>query len=253
MHKVPSCGWAFEKIVTYRAEFSTGRKARLYETDGATLALGREVEPGGSSGHDLQRNKHDRALIGDPRNDENLIVSQLQVAFLRFHNAVANRVASAQPGLDGPELFALAQTVIDPTRAGATVVCADIDAERVERLNKGEVPILEDGLPELLAEGLASRRLRFVLGAPNAARTAAFVFLCVPTPQGDDGSADLSYIEAAAAEIRRVATLPGMVSVFIRPNPAIDWRPFNDAVYDPIWQAASDTGVPIALHPFFAA
>ncbi len=47
-------------------------------------------------------------------------------------------------------------------------------------------------------------------------------------------------------------TLPGMVSVFMRPNPAVDWRPFNDPVYDPIWQAASDTGLPIALHPFLA-
>jgi uncharacterized protein len=57
----------------------------------------------------------------------------------------------------------------------------------------------------------------------------------------------------AAAEIRRVATLPGMVSVFMRPNPAVDWRPFNDSLYDPIWQAAADTGLPIAMHPFFAA
>jgi predicted TIM-barrel fold metal-dependent hydrolase len=60
-------------------------------------------------------------------------------------------------------------------------------------------------------------------------------------------------VARVAAEIRRVATLPGMVSVFMRPNPAVDWRPFNDAVYDPIWQAASETGLPIALHPFFAA
>jgi predicted TIM-barrel fold metal-dependent hydrolase len=60
-------------------------------------------------------------------------------------------------------------------------------------------------------------------------------------------------VERVAAEIRRVATLPGMVSVFMRPNPAIDWRAFNDAVYDPIWQAAADTGLPIALHPFLAA
>ena len=49
-----------------------------------------------------------------------------------------------------------------------------------------------------------------------------------------------------------MADLPGMVSVFMRPNPAVDWRPFNDPVYDPIWQAASDTGLPIALHPFLA-
>ena len=57
-------------------------------------------------------------------------------------------------------------------------------------------------------------------------------------------------VARVAAEIRRVAELPGMVSVFMRPNPSVDWRPFNDPVYDPIWQAAQDTGLPIALHPF---
>ncbi len=56
-------------------------------------------------------------------------------------------------------------------------------------------------------------------------------------------------VPRVAAEIRRVAELPGMVSVFMRPNPAVDWRPFNDPVYDPIWAAAADTGLPIALHP----
>jgi predicted TIM-barrel fold metal-dependent hydrolase len=59
-------------------------------------------------------------------------------------------------------------------------------------------------------------------------------------------------VARVAAEIRRVAELPGMVSVYMRPNPAVDWRPFNDPVYDPIWQAASDTGLPIAFHPFLA-
>jgi predicted TIM-barrel fold metal-dependent hydrolase len=59
-------------------------------------------------------------------------------------------------------------------------------------------------------------------------------------------------VAGVAAEIRRVADLPGMVSIFMRPNPAVDWRPFNDPVYDPIWQAASDTGLPIALHPFLS-
>lgn len=59
-------------------------------------------------------------------------------------------------------------------------------------------------------------------------------------------------VERVAAEIHRVADLPGMVSVFMRPNPAVDWRPFNDPVYDPIWRAASETGLPIGLHPFLA-
>ena len=84
---------------------------------------------------------------------------------------------------------------------GHTVVCADLDAAKVESLQRGEVPILEAGLDELVREGLRSGRLRFVLGAADALDDAEFVYLCVPTPQGADGSADLSYIEAAAREI----------------------------------------------------
>ncbi len=59
-------------------------------------------------------------------------------------------------------------------------------------------------------------------------------------------------VAGVAAEIRRVAELPGMVSVFMRPNPAVDWRPFNDPVYDPLWAASADTGLPIAFHPFLS-
>ena len=103
-------------------------------------------------------------------------------------------------------------TAVCLAHLGHQVVCADIDAERVERLNKGEVPILEDGLPELLAEGLSSRRLRFVLGAKNAAGISGFVFLCVPTPQAEDGSADLSFVDAVAREIAPVLR-PGTVVI----------------------------------------
>ena len=84
---------------------------------------------------------------------------------------------------------------------GHTVVCADIDADKVARLSRGELPIVEDGLAPLLASGLESGRLSFVVGAAAAAADCEIAFLCVPTPQGDDGSADLSYIEAASTEI----------------------------------------------------
>ena len=87
---------------------------------------------------------------------------------------------------------------------GHDVVCADIDAEKVARLTRGEVPIVEHRLDELLTEGLREGNLRFVVGAAAAVADAEIVFLCVPTPQGDDGSADLSYVEAAAAEIAPV-------------------------------------------------
>ena len=95
---------------------------------------------------------------------------------------------------------------------GHDVACADIDAERVARLSKGEVPILEEGLPRLVAEGLAARRLSFVVGASTAAADAEIVLLCVPTPQGDDGAADLSYVEDVAREIAPVLR-PGTVVV----------------------------------------
>src|SRR4051794_1939631 len=84
---------------------------------------------------------------------------------------------------------------------GHEVIGTDVDADRVEMLNRGEVPILEAGLDNLLREGLDGGRLRFVVGSIESASQSEFVYLCVPTPQGDDGSADLSYIEAAAREI----------------------------------------------------
>jgi UDPglucose 6-dehydrogenase len=84
---------------------------------------------------------------------------------------------------------------------GHEVVCADVDADKVAQLSRGEIPIVELGLDKLVEEGLRSGRLRFVLGAANAVRDCDIAFLCVPTPQGEDGSADLSYIEAAAREI----------------------------------------------------
>ena len=95
---------------------------------------------------------------------------------------------------------------------GHDVVCADIDAERVARLAKGEVPIREERLPRLVAEGIAARRLSFVVGAANAVRDAEVVLLCVPTPQGDDGAADLSYVEDVSREIAP-ALRPGAVVV----------------------------------------
>ena len=84
---------------------------------------------------------------------------------------------------------------------GHEVICADIDVEKVARLNRGEIPIHEPGLDRVVEEGRASGRLTFVVGAAVAARHSEFAYLCVPTPEGADGSADLSYIEAAAREI----------------------------------------------------
>jgi UDPglucose 6-dehydrogenase len=93
---------------------------------------------------------------------------------------------------------------------GHRVVCADVDEGKVARLCTGEVPILEPGLPELVAQGLAAGRLRFVVGAAAAvgqgSEAAEVIFLCVPTPMGTGGAADLSAVEAVVTEVR--ALLP---------------------------------------------
>jgi len=95
---------------------------------------------------------------------------------------------------------------------GHHVVCGDIDVRKVAMLNDGHIPIVEDGLETIVNESRTAGRLEFVLGAQAAAEGADIVFLCVPTPQGDDGSADLSYIEQAAAQIAPVLK-PGAVVV----------------------------------------
>jgi UDPglucose 6-dehydrogenase len=84
---------------------------------------------------------------------------------------------------------------------GHDVICADIDPGRVERLSQGILPIYEPGLQEIVEAEIASGRLRFVVGAAHAVTDCEFAYLCVQTPQGDDGSADLTYLQQAAAEI----------------------------------------------------
>jgi Animal haem peroxidase len=85
----------------------------LYETDGIRLALGDPVSKDPAvGGPDLQRDKRGRAIIGDPRNDENLIVSQLQVTFIKFHNAVVERVKQESSQLSDDETFKRAQQLV---------------------------------------------------------------------------------------------------------------------------------------------
>ncbi|GAA1270775.1 UDP-glucose 6-dehydrogenase [Planotetraspora silvatica] len=87
---------------------------------------------------------------------------------------------------------------------GHHVVCADVDEEKVKRLSAGDVDILEPRLADLVAEGLASGRLSFVRGATAAVTGAEVVFLCVPTPMGVGGVADLAAVESVIEEVREL-------------------------------------------------
>lgn len=84
---------------------------------------------------------------------------------------------------------------------GHRVACLDIDESKIDSLNKGIVPIVEAGLPDLVSAGLADGSLSFTTRVIDAVANAEVVFLCLPTPQGDDGSADLSYVMSAVTTI----------------------------------------------------
>jgi UDPglucose 6-dehydrogenase len=95
---------------------------------------------------------------------------------------------------------------------GHVVVCADIDEARVSRLCAGRVDILEPGLPELVAAGMEQGRLSFVTAIRAAAGNADMVFLCVPTPSGPRGVADLTSVRSVITELRSYLA-PGSIVV----------------------------------------
>jgi UDPglucose 6-dehydrogenase len=80
--------------------------------------------------------------------------------------------------------------------SGNKVTCVDIDAAKVARLRKGEIPIYEPGLAELVQRNFGAKRLSFTTDLAEAASKAKLVFLAVGTPSSDDGSADLSALWA---------------------------------------------------------
>ena len=122
---------------------------------------------------------------------------------------------------------------------GHDVVCVDKDPRKIEMLEKGEIPIYEPGLDELLATNVAAGRLSFTLDLETAVQGAEAVFIAVGTPtRRGDGHADLTYVMAAAAEVAQVAkdyvvivtksTVPvgtnrKVAAVVAEANPALDF------------------------------
>jgi UDPglucose 6-dehydrogenase len=85
--------------------------------------------------------------------------------------------------------------------AGNHVICVDVDARKVERLNNGEVPIHEPGLDAIIERCRAAGRLEFTTDAKKAVEHGLFQLIAVGTPPGEDGSADLNYVLAVARTI----------------------------------------------------
>jgi UDPglucose 6-dehydrogenase len=85
--------------------------------------------------------------------------------------------------------------------AGNHVICVDVDAKKIERLNQGEVPIHEPGLDTLIKRNAAAGRLEFTTDAAKGVEHGLFQIIAVGTPPDEDGSADLRYVLSVARTI----------------------------------------------------
>lgn len=92
-------------------------------------------------------------------------------------------------------------TGVGMAELGHSVVGADIDAAKVSSLTAGISPIAEAGMNEGIARNVSAGRLSFTTDVLGSLSGAEVVFFCLPTPQGDDGSADLSYVQSVAQQI----------------------------------------------------
>jgi UDPglucose 6-dehydrogenase len=89
---------------------------------------------------------------------------------------------------------------------GNHVICVDIDAEKVARMQNGEIPIYEPGLEVIFERNTRQGRLKFTTDLKEAVDASEIIFLALPTPPGEDGSADLSYIMAVAEDLSSIIT-----------------------------------------------
>jgi UDPglucose 6-dehydrogenase len=87
---------------------------------------------------------------------------------------------------------------------GNQVVCVDIDVNKVEQMRRGEVPIYEPHLDVLFERNIKANRLRFTTSLEEGVEHAEIIFLALPTPPGEDGSADLSYILGVASQLGKL-------------------------------------------------
>ena len=89
---------------------------------------------------------------------------------------------------------------------GNNVICVDINAEKVKMMQEGQIPIYEPHLDVLFERNIKDGRLQFTTNLAEAVKDAKVIFLALPTPPGEDGSADLSYILGVANDLGKILT-----------------------------------------------
>ncbi|HRA56948.1 MAG TPA: nucleotide sugar dehydrogenase, partial [Thermomonas sp.] len=133
---------------------------------------------------------------------------------------------------------------------GHDVVCVDIDAGKVERLNAGVIPIFEPGLTPMVQTNHAAGRLRFTTDAAQGIAHGDVVFIAVGTPSDEDGSADLSYVLAVARSIGQSMQAP-LVVVNKSTVPVGTADKVRAAISDVLAQRGIDIAFDVVSNPEF--
>src|SRR3954467_10679577 len=90
------------------------------------------------------------------------------------------------------------------SETGNNVICIDIDADKVAKLQSGQITIYEPGLDVLFQRNIKEGRLHFTTSLEEAIENASLIFLALPTPPGGDGSADLSFVLGVAEHLGKI-------------------------------------------------
>jgi UDPglucose 6-dehydrogenase len=126
---------------------------------------------------------------------------------------------------------------------GNEVICVDIDQTKIDKLTNGQITIYEPGLEKLFLRNQREERLSFTTSLEDGIRDAAIVFLALPTPQGEDGSADLKYVLSVAQHLGKImngykiiidkSTVPVGTAEKVRDAIAVNYKGEFDVVSNP--------------------
>lgn len=134
---------------------------------------------------------------------------------------------------------------------GNTVICVDIDEQKVEKLRSGKVTIYEPGLEYLFERNIRERRLHFTTNLSEAVEKAHILFLCLPTPPDEDGSADLKHVLSAATNIGRILTEKNISTFKIIVNKSTVPVGTSDKVREAILNTAPQGHFDVVSNPEF--
>ncbi len=134
---------------------------------------------------------------------------------------------------------------------GHQVICADKDADKVERLRRGEATIYEQGLDFLFSRVMREHRIQFTTSLEEAVRQSNIYFLCLPTPEGENGEADLTHVLSVGEEIARLlATAPSDSQYLIVTKSTVPVGT-SERIRELIRQYAPHSGIEVASNPEF--